>query len=107
MKKTLVLFLIVFGFVLSLCSCSGKQTARSAEEVAEQIEVGMTFDDVLSIVGEDGEDVGSGKTIYEWKMPDGKYLLVSFEHSPQAQNVHDCYAVSVQVKDAPFRGPAK
>ena len=51
MKKALIPLLIVFGFVLSLCSCSGKQTVRSAEEVAERIEVGMTFDDVLSIVG--------------------------------------------------------
>ena len=107
MKKTLCVCLLLLCLVPSLFSCTGKQPVRTAEEVAALIESGMQFDEVVSIVGEGGKDVGSGRVIYEWKMPDGKYLLVSFEGPAQAQSVHDYFAVGVRVEDTPFRGPAQ
>ena len=107
MKKTLCVCLLLLCLVPSLFSCTGKQPVRTAEEVAAQIEIGMQFDEVVSIVGEDGKDVGSGMVIYEWKMPDGKYLRVSFEGPAERQTIHDYYAVGVRVTDTPFRGPAQ
>ena len=110
MKKALCVCLVLLCLFPALISCAGKRPVRSAEEVAALIETGMSFDEVLSTIGEDGKsckEVGSGMCIYEWTMRDGKYLLVWFESPRYARSVYDCYAIDVRVTDTPFRGPAQ
>lgn len=43
---------------------------------AEQIEVGMTYSEVVSLMGDDGTDVGFGAIWYQWELSDGKHLNV-------------------------------
>lgn len=43
---------------------------------AELIEVGMTYSEVVSWMGDDGTDIGSGAIWYQWKLSDGKHLNV-------------------------------
>ena len=46
--------------------------------MAEKITVGMTFSEVVDIIGKPQRDTGSGVWIMEWDMKSGKVLAVCF-----------------------------
>lgn len=46
--------------------------------LADQIKVGMTFDEIVGIIGKPQRDIGSGVWQMEWEMKSGEVLVVSF-----------------------------
>ena len=54
-------------------------TARNGginDELAEQIEVGMTFTEIVELIGRPQEDIGSGVFAPAWELKSGKKLIV-------------------------------
>ena len=54
-------------------------TARNGgidDELAEQIEVGMTFTEIVELIGRPQEDIGSGVFVPAWELKSGKKLIV-------------------------------
>ena len=66
-----LLFLVTFLWVGSTFSASA--TTITPEQVA-QIEEGMTYDEMVALLGEPDAEVGSGFFIVEWSISDGTYL---------------------------------
>ena len=46
------------------------------DELAEQIEVGMTFTEIVELIGRPQEEVGSGVFAPAWELKSGKKLIV-------------------------------
>lgn len=57
------------------------QNGGIGEDQAEKLEVGMTFTEVVALLGRPQRDVGSGSTLAEWDMQSGKVLTVCFRPS--------------------------
>jgi hypothetical protein len=91
MKRTAILFNIVFPGIMS-CLFAGCGSAPNVVTMAEysQVQNGMTYQQVLSVIGQTGEEVSSaaapgttGGTVsetqtYQWKNPDGSSMTVIF-----------------------------
>lgn len=94
-KKTVIatiVFVAVFAIaVVIICSATGVfdkndhntwyEEARNGgigDEMVEKITVGMTFSEVVDIIGKPQRDTGSGVWIMEWDMKSGKVLAVCF-----------------------------
>lgn len=52
------------------------------DELADQIKVGMSFEEAVAILGKPQRDTGSGVWIMEWDMKSGKILAVAFNSVP-------------------------
>ena len=61
------------------------QTAIIAVEALEQIQVGMTYDQVTRILGVHGRDIGSGAIIFEYNLITGETVNIYFHRD----NVND------------------
>lgn len=102
-KKTVlatIVFVAVFAIaVVIVCSATGVfdkddhntwyEEARNggiSDEMAEQITVGMTFSEVVDIIGKPQRDTGSGVWIMEWDMKSGKVLAVCFNSVTNAKD---------------------
>ncbi len=57
------------------------QNGGIGEDQAEKLEVGMTFTEVVALLGRPQRDVGSGSMLAEWDMQSGKVLTVCFRPS--------------------------
>lgn len=57
------------------------QNGGIGEDQAEELEVGMTFTEVVALLGRPQRDVGSGSMLAEWDMQSGKVLTVCFRPS--------------------------
>ena len=101
-KKTVlaaIVFVTVFAIaVVIVCSATGAfdkndhntwyEEARNggiSDEMAEKITVGMTFSEVVDIIGKPQRDTGSGVWIMEWDMKSGKVLAVCFNLATDAK----------------------
>ncbi len=93
MKKTVLLLLLVAVTCLGFCSCNNSKPTLSASDIAEQIEVGMTYKEVRNIIGSDGTDVGSGTMIMEWRFPD-ELLQICFNAPASANATPNDWIVS-------------
>ena len=73
--KPKLCFLLCLSLVLifALSACANRIKAKSSE-----IQVGMTYEEIVEILGEEGTDVGSGFTIYEWDCGNGEALHIWF-----------------------------
>lgn len=57
------------------------QNGGIGEDQAEKLEVGMTFTEVVALLGRPQRDIGSGSVLAEWDMQSGKVLTVCFRPS--------------------------
>lgn len=78
-KKRVLLLLLIAVMCLGFCSCNNSKRTQSASDIAEQIEVGMTYKEVRNIIGSDGSDIGSGMMIMEWRFLDDELLQICFD----------------------------
>ncbi len=48
------------------------------DALVKQIETGMTFSEIVEVLGKPQRDIGSGVWVMEWEMKSGSVLAVSF-----------------------------
>ena len=65
---------------------------------AEKIEKGMTFEEVVAIIGRPARDVGSGAHVLEWDIDSGKILYITFNPIPGSESAGDLVAYIVGIK---------
>ncbi len=70
------------------------QNGGIGEDQAEKLEVGMTFTEVVALLGRPQRDVGSGSTLAEWDMQSGKVLTVCFR--PSGTDATISYHISIK-----------
>ena len=58
--------------------CAPTRNGGIDDELADQIEVGMTLSEIIELIGRPQEDIGSGVVVMEWKLKSGGKLIVSF-----------------------------
>ena len=77
MKKSIVLSLCVAILVcfFAVFVFYNKPTVKDAGK----IEIGMTYEQVIDILGDDGEDIGSGMMIYKFDLIGFKEALIWFD----------------------------
>ena len=77
MKKSIVLSLCVAILVcfFAVFAFYNKPTVKDAGK----IEIGMTYEQVIDILGDDGEDIGSGMMIYKFDLIGFKEALIWFD----------------------------
>lgn len=85
MKKTVLLLLLVFLTLSSLflTSCDDnsapEETSSDTTQTYMDVKTGMSYSDIVKILGSKGEDIGYGFVIYEWKIEsENKQLHVWF-----------------------------
>ena len=113
MKKLLIIgiLLVVIGGVTVLCFATDifdkndhNTWYAPAEEggiddsLAEKIKVGMTFDEIVAIIGKPQRDVGSGAWLMEWEMKSGNILVVAFNAVPDSERNLISYNISINSK---------
>jgi hypothetical protein len=73
----------IIGLLL-LAACTGggpTPTPTSQRHMLEDFDflvLGMTYDEVVAVVGPADQNVGSGLTIYRYELADGTSLLLNF-----------------------------
>lgn len=72
------------------------QNGGIGEDQAEKLEVGMTFTEVVALLGRPQRDVGSGSTLAEWDMQSGKVLTVCFRPSETDADATISYHISIK-----------
>ena len=77
MKKSIALSLCVAILVCFLAAFIfyNKPTVKDAEK----IEIGMTYEQVVDALGDDGKDIGSGMMIYKFELIGFKEALIWFD----------------------------
>lgn len=77
MKKSIALSLCVAILVcfLAVFIFYNKPTVKDAEK----IEIGMTYEQVVDALGDDGKDIGSGMMIYKFELIGFKEALIWFD----------------------------
>ncbi len=74
MKAKFCFFLCLSVLLLFALSACGNQI----KEKSDEIQVGMTYEEVVALLGEKGTEVGSGFTIFEWDCGNGEALHIWF-----------------------------
>lgn len=72
------------------------QNGGIGEDQAEKLEVGMTFTEVVALLGRPQRDIGSGSTLAEWDMQSGKVLTVCFRPSGTDADATISYHISIK-----------
>lgn len=72
------------------------QNGGIGEDQAEKLEVGMTFTEVVALLGRPQRDVGSGSMLAEWDMQSGKVLTVCFTPSGTDADAMISYHISIK-----------
>lgn len=72
------------------------QNGGIGEDQAEKLEVGMTFTEVVALLGRPQRDVGSGSMLAEWDMQSGKVLTVCFRPSGTDADATISYHISIK-----------
>lgn len=73
MKKYIVMVCVCF-IVLSLCSCKSSNPAWG--EKVDSIDAGMTYDELIAIMGEPDANIGSGAQILMYILPDEHVTVI-------------------------------
>lgn len=86
----IMLFIIVFAGCQSnmnepensaeMVSTDSKSNVNDLDDLAKQVSAGMTYDEVCSLLGSEGVDIGYGAILYEWDLGNGKKLLAWFSN---------------------------
>ena len=75
MKKT-VLLLLCLLLLLPLCGCNQNDELDWREKV-DSIEAGMTYEELIALMGEPDADIGSGAVIHMYVLPDQHVIVIS------------------------------
>lgn len=116
-KVSSKLLLILCCTAILLCSCNSdlgatESVSAPAEEVSsmfspafgngisvadgDQVKEGMTYEEVVSLIGKPQRDIGSGSIVLVWEMQGGGELQITFEGSamePDGMTVRSCKTV--------------
>ena len=74
MKRIILILCIVAILSAALVSCGKSMTARAGE-----LSLGMTYEQVTEIMGDDGDVSEDDASIFSWELEDGKTLVVTFD----------------------------
>ena len=74
MKTKFCFFLCLSLILLITLSACGNQIKKKSAD----IQVGMTYEEVVALLDEKGTEVGSGFTIFEWDCGNGEALHIWF-----------------------------
>lgn len=77
MKKKIALVIAVIIVGLATCFFI-LQMSSSMKDKIDEIEIGMTYSEVVELIGEPDGDVGSGFIIYEWSLGGKEKLHIWF-----------------------------
>lgn len=83
-----VLLLISFVFIVFMISNQNSHSDRVSERTLKRIQPGMSIDEVFSIIGFEGEDIGSGAIIYRYQMKNGKYVYLLCRNNPNGETIY-------------------
>ena len=72
---------------------SRKITTNDAVKIKE----GMSFEEIVSILGKPARDVGSGAFVMEWDMESNQILRITFNPIPGSRNDGDLVAYLVRI----------
>ena len=111
MKKILIIFLTVTLILLVSCDTARKEENNNESESANQTEieennsiiidnidfVGMTYHEIVRILGSDYEDVGSGAIILQWQLDDGRKLSAWMVKNG-GSSLEDCIVQSFEIE---------
>lgn len=75
MKKTIVAIVIIFVLVISLCGYG--YFNPTWEEKVDSIEIGMTYEELVSLMGKPDANIGSGAELLMYILPDEHVIVVS------------------------------
>ncbi len=67
------------------------------DDMTEKIKVGMTFSEVVEIIGKPQRDTGTGAWVMEWDMKSGKVFVVCF--NPGASDDHGAESTTDQSRN--------
>ena len=59
------------------------------EDDVKNIKEGMSFEEVVSIIGRPKRDIGSGAIIMEWDMESNKTLAINFQNVLDSESIGD------------------
>ena len=76
LKKRICLVLCAAFTMMTICGCQSSQAAY--EDFLDDIEIGMTVNEVIAILGEPTADIASGTVILMYILSDTHVALVSF-----------------------------
>ena len=102
-KKTIIVFTVMIVILASVmginCCATGVfdkndhntwyEDAKNGgidDDMTEKIKVGMTFGEVVEIIGKPQRDTGSGAWQMEWDMKSGKVFVVCFNSVTNAKD---------------------
>ena len=74
------------------------------EDEVKSIKKGMSFEEIVSIIGRPKRDVGSGATVMEWDMESNKTLLITFNPVPDSESEGDRIAYVILVVSSEENG---
>ena len=75
-------------------SCYKKITTSELEKIKE----GMSFEEIVSIIGKPTKDIGSGAFVMEWDMESNKTLTITFNPAIDSESEGDLIAYRISVR---------
>ena len=78
MKRIICILIACLICMVCLGGCKEKADPSLLEKTKE-VEAGMTYDEVVSLLGEPNADIGYGAIIYEWIIDDDTTFKVFFK----------------------------
>ena len=84
------LLAIVGGLVFAACDGNATQPGSSKPELSDFdfVELGMSYDEVVSRMGEEDRDIGSGIHLMVYELVDGTEIVLSFPSLTNLVAVH-------------------
>jgi hypothetical protein len=83
------LLVIASGIALAACDGSGTQGSDKPELADfDFLELGMSYDEIVSRVGEADRDIGSGVHLMVYELADGTEIVLSFPSLASLAAVH-------------------
>ena len=68
------------------------------DEDVEKIREGMSFEEIVSIIGKPTKDIGSGAFVMEWDMESNKTLTITFNPAIDSESEGDLIAYRISVR---------
>ena len=85
MRYAFVIGLLALVVAAVVCGCKGKAAGRIVTpEEYQKVQTGMTYDEVVQIVGVQGQEhkmgtgTPTGEKVYSWDNSDGTYMSATF-----------------------------